>query len=128
MSSETENDSSSTKYPKWDGTKESWPRFRTEMEGAISGQSRFGSYATVLRNKNYVVLKPGEDSVAATDELQKLEEKLRRNDTELFRVLCSCIKQDGEGRFVYQLILKTKKDGYTEGSFKAAWETSNQGV
>ena len=111
MSSETEYDSSSTKYPKWDGTKESWPRFRTEMEGTISGQARFASYATVLKNKSYVVLKPGESSVAATDELQKLEEKLRRNDTELFRILCSCIKQEGEGRFVYQLILKTKKDG-----------------
>ena len=122
MSSETKNDSSSTKYPKWDGTKENWPRFRTEMEGAISGQTRFGSYATALRDKNYVVLKPDQVSVAATNELQKLEEKLRRNDTELFRILCSCIKQEGEEKFVYQLILKTKKDGYTDGSFKAAWE------
>ena len=120
MSTETEFESSSSKYPKWDGAKENWPRFRTETEGAISGQSRFGSYAAALRNKSYVVLKPGQDSVAATDELQKLEEKLRRNDTELFRILCSCIKQEGEGRFVYQLIPKTKKDGYTDGSFKAA--------
>ena len=75
MSTETEYDSSSSKYPKWDGAKENWPRFRTEMEGAISGQSRFEAYAAALRNTSYVVLKPGQDSIAASDDMKKLEEK-----------------------------------------------------
>ena len=120
MTEETDQTSSKT-YPKWDGTKEKWPRFRTEMEGAISSQSRFETYSTALRSASYHILKPSEQSTKATEAEKKLEEKLRRADIELFRILGTCLERSGEGAFVYQLVPKSKAGGYTDGSFKAAW-------
>ena len=78
-------------------------------------------YSSILKKDTIKILKPGQSSTAATDDQKKLEEKWQRADTELYRILCTCLKKEGEGLIVYRLILKSKEGGYTNGSFKAAW-------
>ena len=123
MSTESDYDYTSGKYyPKWDGSRTTWIRFKGEMEAMIACQStKFGTYSSILTKDAIKILKPGQSSTAATDDQKKLEEKWQRADTELYRILCTCLKKEGEGLIVYQLILKSKEGGYTDGSFKAAW-------
>ena len=77
MSTESDYDYTSGKYyPKWDGSRTTWIRFKGEMEAMIACQStKFGTYSSILKTDTIKILKPGQSSTAATDDQKKLEEE-----------------------------------------------------
>ena len=78
MSTESEYDYTSGKYyPKWDGTRPKWPRFRDDFMSMVACHStKYGRYYTILKNDNIKILKPQQISTAATEEERKEEEKV----------------------------------------------------
>ena len=120
----TEEDtySSYKTYPKWDGAKASWPRFKDQFEGAIAGQSKYASYSRVLTSTTIAILGTGVASHQSDADKIKLEEKLREQDVELFKVLLTCIPTDNLGTRAYQLVRGAKNKTFKHGSFKLAWE------
>ena len=117
-----EESTSSKTYPKWDGTKTSWSKFRVKMEGAIAGQSKYAAYSKVLTSNVIKILGTDEANTGNTEALQKINDKLREQDIEMYRVLLTCIPDNDQGTKAYQLILGAKTDHYKHGSFKLAWE------
>ena len=125
--STTEEERTSSKYfPKWDGTKAAWPRFKVEMEGAIAGVSKYSAYVIALREDKFKILKSEEQSSQKDKEQQDMEYKIRRYDVELYKILISAIPNEGQGKKVYQLISKCKNKEYKDGSFKSAWTKLNK--